>query len=101
MRAKHTTGPWHNSGGCVRDEHDRDVAVVQRKREWEPGAGDIPEREIQEIGDLIAAAPDLLKALRDVLTSGAAIDLSYKENRDTFDAAIRDGWDAIAKSEGR
>lgn len=67
-------------------------------------AGYLPNRrlagDLEANARLIAASPDLLAALRRVLTVGNRSDFSIKQNRDDFDAAIRDGWRAIAKAEG-
>jgi hypothetical protein len=67
MTIKHTPGPWHHTGrefNDVRDSDDELVAVALHLRVGQP------ERSVQEAAAnarLIAAAPDLLNALRDMV----------------------------------
>jgi hypothetical protein len=76
--------------------------MVSLKRSAEGAKGVVTEVRRLNIDEaLTAAAPDLLSALRRILTAGNRGDMSWKENRDEFDAAITAGWNAIAKAEGR
>ena len=89
----HTPGPWiADSAGTVRAQCDAQplpyvVAVVLGDADVGKGRGDAN-------ASLIAAAPDLLKALRDLLDWNVAMDPDH--DCDEFDAARA----AIAKATG-
>lgn len=91
----HTPGPWdyNASDGTVRDRHDGVIAmmggsVLRATAAW----ADVVDRN----GRVIAAAPDLLAALR--LTLDAILAPEFMPERaDAITSARR----AIAKAEGR
>lgn len=61
---KHTPGNWIHLDGSIYSESDpsgKDIATINKN-------GNTTEEEEQANGDLIAAAPDLLEALKDVLS---------------------------------
>ena len=82
MSAKHTPGPWHTAGDQgvqIRSQRDQIAKVwTMRGNEWKANAR------------LIAAAPELLEALRavDVLFGHLAIDSTQRIWLDNARAAI-------------
>lgn len=95
--SRHTPGPWHLSPDgysiLCGDEHDpeiiawtdvNDVMMIQDNRTVEANAR------------LIAAAPELLEALKAITDMGEAIHATQ-----TLRAAYHHAKDVIAKAEGR
>lgn len=70
MKSKHTPGPWHprnhrnDAGGEVRDDEGLWVARVHQRDGGADGAACVANT------NLIAAAPDLLAALKEMLDKG-------------------------------
>lgn len=115
---KHTPGPWHIH---VRNSHrlhvDADEIIIAQqgnkppvaflhsvylscalKGKNEPRAWELAEQEVRANAALIAAAPDLLQALRDILAySGIDPDADTRMGLREVNAARA----AIAKAEGR
>ena len=93
----HTPGPWYEA----QDEHDPDILMVTTKERTEQNYAPIANIDVQfslafdeeqrANARLIAAAPDLLDALRDMVSD-------RNELREGTIAFAR--W-AIAKAEGR
>lgn len=107
----HTSGPWV-WGNCLEEVIPGAVDCCELVAYGPPDRnGSCPIDTVLELADdfsisrsnacLIYAAPELLAALRRVLTVGNKPDLSAKENRDALDEAIADGWRVISKAEGR
>jgi hypothetical protein len=98
MSAKHTPGPWHRrigrvGNGTPASQHEQvcnsdGVAVVMLEHDGQPD-GDANAR-------LIAAAPDLLEACKDALSSFSAAH-AHRRNGNCECDVIRA---AIAKAEG-
>lgn len=95
MSAKHTQKPW------TIDETDEyifiepGVAVVEREIEGYDKC-DMPNKCAMPNARLIAAAPDLLEALRNLLEEGEFTD--YPNTRQWF--AVKAAREAIAKATG-
>jgi 23S rRNA maturation mini-RNase III len=98
----HTPGPWKvisragYSGHCVADNYTRSVAAF-------PSNSKRDETERDANARLIAAAPDLLAALQDII--GLAEAHSRKRGRNpiaqaSVDASMAVARAAIAKAEG-
>jgi hypothetical protein len=88
----HTPGPW-------RIEHDHDITIY---------SGDVPL--VHTMGDeaseanarLIAATPDLLEALKDIVEDlEARWDMSDRRTNPGIVSCVEKGRHAIAKAEGR
>ena len=77
-------------GVIIDAESGREVAVISGD------AGDLPDRD--SYARLIAAAPDLLEALKQVIP--AARQLCVIGTRPAFQIAIEDARAAIARAEG-
>src|SRR5262245_59246736 len=90
--SKHTSGPWHavpflvGSGMTVKDGTGHSVVTTASFRPWE---------ETEANARLIAAAPDLLSALREFV---AINDRPHDPTRGTWDAAIVMARAAIARA---
>jgi hypothetical protein len=93
----HTPGPWHTIGALadrplVEAEDGGMVAdLVEREDDAETRANAI----------LIAAAPELLEALRKCLSAFSVSATSLPEDRQAVIEAVRQAHDAIAKAEGK
>ena len=91
---KHTPGPW---------EYKFDMAGhdVRAKSKLIAALGVLPE--ITQNGHLIAAAPDMLEALKGLFEHCAMVHKHWGDGDNTkqADAAIKAGEAAIAKAEGR
>ena len=87
---KHTKGPWTIYGGTI--------GVLD-------GAGIFPIAKSvhKENARLIAAAPDMLEALKGLFEHCAMVHKHWGDGNNTkqADAAIKAGEAAIAKAEGR
>ena len=113
MSAQHTPGPWRagNAGGSVVGDARIDEVPGSEHIEYYGGhlvAESIAQRNVP----LIAAAPDLLEALK---TTAKAFEMAIRSNlsRDLYDSeeeytaavrsnvALTDALKAIAKAEGR
>lgn len=113
---RHTPGPWHAAGFCIRDEHDHDIAIVESETKWNPPFAD---GEAEANARLIAAAPAMALLLK-LLSYGLARfevsktaplcefcfdGLRYVWIGDYERTLNAIGWDkaeaAIAKAEGR
>jgi len=55
-------GVLHNAGGDVRDEHDREIAVIAEEFKWEPEYGPRDTMAIIADGDKVALAWNSLPA---------------------------------------
>ena len=94
-QAKHTPGPWKVVGKSIKSEIGRDQSTIARidsRGKFLPGYDEANAR-------LIAAAPDLLEALktcRDALRDHVQYDNGESLERDGFVAATT----AIGKAEG-
>lgn len=88
---KHTPGPWkynpHSLTGCVRGAAGEGIAIANG------GAG-----VMHSNGHLIAAAPELLAALREVVAEADAYEAKHGPMRRPW---VRLARAAIAKAEGR
>ena len=112
MSPKHTPGPWTLNAGKVRNRSRSIVADVRDTEHDNP-----PTREAAEANaHLIAAAPELLEALRDmatiIKTPGTVTDVEAEDLGVRYDmengpwsaicqAVIDRARAAIAKAEGR
>ena len=94
---KHTPGPWVRSGNNIKSRTDN--CVVIRLPAQTDRVGDEPPEQIERWdadARLIAAAPDLLEALEEIVKE-------YCENPDngrTLRWAIDGAKEAIAKAKG-
>lgn len=96
MNAAHTPGPWQAQPWRYRNP-ERKVLTIQTERDavaqlldlWPP---DAREAEKAANAHLIAAAPDLLAALRDICTA---------DETSTLDGAVAIARAAIARAEGK
>lgn len=83
----HTPGPW---------EYDAESGSVHATKCGYQWTNKICDMESLEYGEttknatLIAAAPDLLKALRDIEVGANTVDGCYSRNPGNFAAALRD-----------
>ncbi|UXN70944.1 hypothetical protein N8A98_07075 [Devosia neptuniae] len=89
----HTEGPWHGDGEPVSHPHDA-MIVIYREDGTEIGFA-----HSREDARLIAAAPDLLEALRDYLFAEEIDDPSVRQSE--LAVARQAAETAIAKAEGR
>lgn len=98
MKAAHTPGPWNavnNDAGTALEIWDDDGQMIANVQPQDPPAVEHANAR------LIAAAPDLLAALRDILaTSVARSDLGTIAPAPRLDTVVR-ARAAIAKAEGR
>ena len=93
----HTPGPWYEA----QDEHDPDILMVTTKERTEQNYAPIANIDVQfslafdeeqrANARLIAAAPDLLDALRDMVS----------DRNELSEGTIAFARWAIAKAEGR
>ena len=90
--SKHTAGPWKNSGaigaGIWITAPESQIAVVY-------GKGTTPEAVAN--ADLVAAAPELLEALKKI----AGLRDTWVYAADAANEAIAIARDAVKKAEGR
>ena len=95
MEAKHTPGPWDNIAdrGFIIASNNRVVCQM-----WSKHEDDFDNHEANAA--LIAAAPDLLSALRQMRSTLGMIDVSEGDLGDA-EEAMRIAATAIAKAEGR
>lgn len=92
---KHTKGPWHCTKKHPRQISDaRGFKIAKCLRLTKGSNFSMPEEEAQANAHLIAAAPELLEALK------AVLDSLFESGRRDFEAEQR-AEDAIAKAEGR
>ena len=93
MEAKHTPGPWHhNYGYIVRNSNNDPVANCHYT---EPLSMILQEQQLAN-ARLIAAAPDMLEALRvAALVCAKQTGLSYADRREAHEMVLA----AIAKAE--
>jgi hypothetical protein len=110
MGAKHTPGPWRSiiddTGGqwsgwplCITAENEDDKSVVRPGGQWPyEWDAEISQREAVANARLIASAPDLLEALRQLL--GNAI-IARHQLKNTEDASLVGSalWDTIGQAE--
>jgi len=90
---KHTPGPWEDTGGCIiAPVGDRDNVHGECDASI---FGNTPE-EAQANACLIAAAPELLKAIKGLLNAQ-----SYGIAKEGWNAAAKAALDIIDKAEGR
>jgi hypothetical protein len=110
MSAKHTPGPW-----SVEDPIEHELSIVEAGKqdyEWKfiatvpyggQNDGDFPRSVADANARLIAAAPDLLTTLRDLLAECdrhgcfGEVSMEFPTIKPIFDAARR----AVANAEGR
>lgn len=96
----HTPGPWGASGVHVRTEtHTVAVAVGQtRKAPWDGPDASVDYDQCCANARLIAAAPDLLEALEEVLE-----DITHEDHVPgdwSVQVVVRKAREAIAKAKG-
>ena len=106
---KHTPGPWHigvgNGEGSIFADNGRTrieiggttlYPICQVNRKWE-------DEEDEANARLIAAAPELLQAIKDLFRECAMVHKSWGDGANTkeADAAIKRAKDAIAKATGK
>ena len=88
MNTQHTPGPWTRDHGIVRDECGTQIALVA----W----------DIEANARLIASAPDLLAALKDLVAAAGSIPRIFFHDgglEQRVVGAHRKARDAIAKAE--
>ena len=95
MTMQHTPGPWRV------DEFIFSAHTGQRIADPFCEDQDIPDVELAANAHLIAAAPDLLRALIDLKALLAAPNKNLPHYHSQCESAIRDANAAIAKAEGR
>ena len=102
--SEHTAGPWHVDPKAPEESYFEDVNILREDGLAVAVAvhnGNIDPATVKANAHLIAAAPDLLEALKE------ALDLLRKEapgtplNNHRFDAIGIRAYAAIAKAEGR
>ena len=72
MEAKHTPGPWHESVGEIRAANGFCIATMEPPHPAAKGKGRAEHRSYQQANArLIAAAPDLLNALKTLIADFA------------------------------
>jgi hypothetical protein len=97
-KAQHTPGPWENhKWNC--EEHQISakggtIALVSHSHTL------VSEAEADANARLIAAAPDLLAALRDVLAH-TGMEIITEEDQIRWTSVLEDAKAAIAAAEGR
>ncbi len=102
MSAQHTPGPWNVAtyGDVLRLHVKRGSLSLAEILEW--SAGPESRAQVEANARLIAAAPDLLDALKELVDT---VDLSKLKVRKTKDFGIMvrhaAATKAIAKAEGR
>lgn len=96
MKTQHTPGPWR-AEGCMVYAGENRVA-----RTWSGTQDGIPTPTMFADARLIAAAPDLLAALKAALEWLRAARADEPDDWDTsdLDDAIRMGRSAVAKAKG-
>jgi hypothetical protein len=94
---EHTPGPWEISRGAQNDPFSIEASactvahIKTTPRKWSPEAN----------AHLIAAAPDLLEALEDLISAGAAVHHYLGQATGKIHAdALQKARAAIAKAEG-
>jgi hypothetical protein len=104
---KHTPGPWRVSEGMTPDTllvRDDEHGIAQVWAAYKPdGPLEVGTKEAN--ARLIAAAPELLEALRYLLNTDnvATVHAKWGEgcNREEVDAMLKQARAAIAKAEGK
>ena len=101
MKTQHTSGPWYYEEANIRNADGLDVATIDTERSTSRSQYDpVPEEEWIANTHLIAAAPELLAALKDMLRSfetGEHYETRNPYSRPYVQAALA----AITKAEGR
>ena len=82
MNTQHTQGPWRTEGACIHAGNGHRIAEVKRAHDM----------------SLIAAAPELLAALRQIVSLQAR---DYETPEDMLMAQVEIARAAIAKAEGK
>lgn len=90
----HTPGPWHVGGKFDSIVYDADGCAIANATTYH---GKHADRAASENARLIAAAPDLLAALRDMVAN--YVD-TYGDEGDDAPATVKAALAAIAKAEG-
>ena len=99
--SKHTPGPWHVDCGCIYAACQMDERGRTRQRPLAEVTSDEDHDDHYEKNcRLIAAAPDLLEALKAMLSHTADLDpmQGYRPEEDF--SAVKQACAAIAKAEG-
>ncbi len=100
---KHTQGPW-KAYLYGKDSYGRTIATVGandgNNRICELCAVDLPVDSIEANAKLIAAAPELLKALNSVLEDLCDFQDAYPDLSNQFDGTFFRINEALAKAEG-
>jgi hypothetical protein len=97
---KHTPGPWSSRGRAIRGPHPKDPAGRARivaKAIWDNGTY-VDEAEAN--ARLIAAAPELLEALEDLVCLAERAMRESESGEWMVDEELRDARDAIEKARG-
>ena len=95
MTTKHTPGPWTTTGPNVRADNGALVATAQDH--WNDHK--TPQEEKEANAQLIAAAPELLAALKNLL-GYATGEWQPEDEASLAGHGIEPAWGAIAKAEG-
>lgn len=91
MKTHHTPGPWRAEGCAI---YAGETRVAQTWDTWHEG---LPTPTMEADAGLIAAAPDVLKALRDILQWWTEMDGEFDDMPvELWDQA----QDAMAKAKG-
>ena len=94
--ARHTPGPWHATAEYIRDENDGMIGEATNL--WANVKTPIGERLAN--AQLMAAAPELLAALRALLATNSCREATYNSNVGLAEA-VDVARAAIANAEGR
>ena len=104
--SKHMPGPWHwgkDFNGLFSNDPEKNILSFAKYEGMWLSFGESMEANAR----LIAAAPDLLAALRNLEVSANTVDFCYTRHPDNFAVALRDLREyaeaaraAIAKAEG-
>jgi len=110
LESEHTPGPWKAEGDLdgVREDYREDRCIVTADFDYDARTGSIigvlrgHGPELRANARLIAAAPDLLEALKGLFQNCSMIHKLWGAhcNREEADAAIAAARAAIAKAEG-
>lgn len=102
----HTPGPWHHSDAsmwaCVTSKpggHGDVIAEAVEVRSFGPSADDVRDAEIKANARLIAAAPELLEALKMLASIVGEQDTAEVDDGSIYALAL--AMAAIAKAEGK
>jgi hypothetical protein len=104
---KHTPGPWNRERYDTGRSPSRyfPITAIRNGKHCRiaesGGDSDLPSEEIEANGALIAAAPELLQALKDLVSQVEDQDNIFDEGLSAAHDSMQDARAAIAKAEGR